>query len=157
MLTYRLLTGPSSGSYAILCKAHCPNRSMHFQMLHTYCVIGRLKYSSGKPHSGLCMLSITRTDCCMCCAGCRSWSWISAIYRADSHNTHRLSVLWCGLCQKPVWSEHHPQRRVHGECLACLLQRHQDWQDPGAQVQLASQKGRTILSRLAVLVMQGLW
>ncbi len=69
-------------------------------------------------------------------AGCGGWSGPSPICRAHSHYADRVTVCGCQLCQEAVWSEHHPQWRVHGECLASLLQRYQDWQDPGAQVQL---------------------
>lgn len=78
------------------------------------------------------------------CAGGGSRSRLLALHRADSHNTHRLSVLWCGLCQEPVWGEHHPQWGVHGECPSSLLQRHQDWQNPGSQVQLTCQKNLSL-------------
>ncbi len=69
-------------------------------------------------------------------AGCGGWFGPSPVCRAHSHYANGVTVCGCGLCQEAVWSEHHPQWRVHGECPASLLQRHQDWQDPGAQVQL---------------------
>ena len=39
-----------------------------------------------------------------------------------------------GLCQEAVRREHHPERRVHGERAACLLQGHKNRKDPRAQV-----------------------
>ena len=66
--------------------------------------------------------------------GCGSRLRVSAIHRAHCHDPHWLTICGCGLCKAPVWCEHHPQRGVHGECSARLLQGHQDWQDPSSQV-----------------------
>ena len=54
------------------------------------------------------------------------------------------------LCEEAVRGVHHPQRGVHGERPARLLQGHQDRQDPGAPVSacpLRSNNGIHVLAR----------
>lgn len=66
--------------------------------------------------------------------GCGSRLRLLALLRVYRHDAYWAPICWSRVCQKALWRQRHSQRGSNGERPEGVLQRHQNWENFGAQV-----------------------